>query len=185
MIGWLKRRFTRRAPERETDPLAAWDERLQVLSRRTSDLRRSAATLLAMRGELERGLAQAESLAEEARRKAADPAAQRIAAVLEEDAAAAERRAESIRVELERVEVEAAAIAETVQTLEREAEQLRRERTAAAARFAASRAMHESGGERARVEGLLALDRARDEAERAQALLEIAREDAAARKGRE
>src|SRR5690606_24536492 len=51
MIGWLKRRFTRRAPERETDPLAAWDERLQVLSRRTSDLRRSAATLLAMRGE--------------------------------------------------------------------------------------------------------------------------------------
>ncbi len=184
MIGWLKKRLGLGEPEKAPDPLAGFDQRLQVLTRRTSELRRSAATLLSLRGDLERGIEQAKAQADEARRKASDPAAERIRSVLEDDAERAQQRAVELQAELERVRVEAAALSETVQSLEREAEQVRRERASAVARHTANQAMLDTGGERARVEGLIALERARDEAEKAQALAELAREDAEARKAK-
>ncbi|MFN7135163.1 MAG: hypothetical protein ACK4N5_24020, partial [Myxococcales bacterium] len=129
MFDWLKKRFARQ-PAPEPNPLAPWDERLGVLTRRTSELRRSAATLLSLRGELERGVLKARQQASEARRKAEEPAAQRIAVVLAEDAERADKRADELQAELERVRIEADGLAETVRTLEAEAEQLRRERSA-------------------------------------------------------
>jgi len=144
------------------------------------DLRRSAATLLAARGEIDRALKAAQAAEEQARARLAQAAGRPdVVSVLEGDLAKARDRQKPLSDERERIDAEAKGLAETVGKVEAEAEALRRERDSVAARLAASRSVAEASskvltdsfGEMA------ALDRARDEVERAHALADLARED--------
>jgi hypothetical protein len=74
------------------------------------------------------------------------------------------------------IDEDAASLAQMVEKIESEAEALRRERVTASARLAAARAVSQlEGGER--IDQMIALDRARDEVERAHALAQLCRED--------
>ena len=179
-LSWLKSRFASKAAPEDEDPVAAFDRRLQTLAERAGEMRKSAATLLAARGELDRGIEAAREAEKHARARIVDAAGKPdVAAVLEADAERAAKRAESLAKDRERFDGEAAALAESVAKVEEEAEVLRRERAAAQARWtasrtvaqASSRAIENNFGEMA------ALERARDEVERAHALAEVCRED--------
>lgn len=179
LIGWLKGRLAKGAPA-DADPVQAYDRRLDTLRARSAELRRSAATLLAARGELDRAIAAAQEAERQAKERLEEAAGRHdVAAVLEADRERARQRGRALAEERERLVSEAKGLAEAVAGVEAEAEGLRREREAARARWTASRTVADSAG-KALAESageLTALDRARDEIERARALAEICRED--------
>jgi len=118
-LNWLKKRFGK-APEEES-PVAAFDQRLDTLGARASELRRSAATLLAARGEIDRAIASAKDAEKQARERLAQAAGrQDVATVLEADAARAVERQKVLLEQRERLESEAMALAETVGKVEAE-----------------------------------------------------------------
>jgi phage shock protein A len=184
--SWFKKRIGRSPPEAE-DPVKAFDQRLDTLGARASELRRSAATLLAARGEIDRAIVAAKDAEQQARARLAQAAGRAdIAAVLEADAARAVERQQALKEQREKLETEAKSLAETVGKVEADAEVLRREREAVQARWASSRTVGEASN-KVLVDSfseLAALERARDEVERAQALAEITREDLARSKKR-
>jgi phage shock protein A len=181
--GWLKARFTKKAAE--DDPVKAYDQRLDSLQARATELRRSAATLLAARGELDRSIGAAQEQESQARERLVKAAFKPdVAAVLQADVTRAQERARALSEERGRLEDEAGVLAETVGNIEAEAETLRRERASAQARWTASRTVA-AASTRVLVDSLgemSALDRARDEIERAHALAQICREDLEAKK---
>ena len=175
-----------RRKRKPTDPLAAYDARLDALAQRAQLLRKSAATLLAVRRDLDRRLdafaakerdAQARA---EAARQAGDPQA---AEVLANDALARERDRDALAIQRERVATDAQDLTDAVGALNAEFEQLSRERDAAQVALAAGQVV--SAAQPAlteRFDQVLKLDAARDEVERAHALAEIHRDDAARRR---
>jgi hypothetical protein len=185
LLSWFKKRFAK-APV-EDDPVKAFDQRLDTLSARASELRRSAATLLAARGEIDRAIVTAKGAQEQARERLAQAAGRKdIEAVLQADAERAGERQKALVEQREKLETEAKALAETVGKVEAEAEVLRRERAAVQARWTASRTVTEASN-KVLVDSfgeMAALERARDEVERAHALAEISREDLAKGKKR-
>ncbi len=183
LIAWIRRRFAR-APKTRRDPLlAAFDQRITELDGRASELRRSAATLLATRGELERGQAAAEMRARQCRVRAdeAQKAAEAQArAVSLADAEAADTEARGFAEQMAKVDEDAQAIAETTRKLEGELASLKQERAATEARLTAAAAV--AGASRAlaeKADQLTALDEARDGVEQAKALADVYREDLA------
>ena len=179
--SWFKKRFGRAPPEAE-DPVKAFDQRLDTLGARACELRRSAATLLAARGEIDRAIVAAKDAEQQARDRLGKAAGRAdIAAVLEADAARAAERQQALKEQREKLETEAKALAETVGKVEADAELLRREREAVQARWKASRTVTEASSKvlSDSFSELAALERARDEVERAHALADITREDLA------
>lgn len=173
--------FRRKPPARDPDPLAAYDQLLEDLERQAAEVRRSAATLLALKAELARGLEgyrqQREELdrrgqvAEQRRDARAETTLLRDAQHLRAQIAASEEA-------LARAEADAALLIETAEGLAREISQLRAERTQARAQIAAGARVTDALRERSdRVLKKLALEAARDEVERAHALAQIYRED--------
>jgi phage shock protein A len=186
VISWLRERLRGGSLPAREDPIEAYDRRIDALSGRGSELRRAAATLLALRGELERGLDAEKGKQREARARleqARGKSRADVSAVLSEDLGRATERMEAISNELAQVGEDAKALGFSAKEIEREAEQLRRERSSAAARLSASvtvaRAAQAEGD---RLDEILALDRARDEVERARALAEVCKEDLASRR---
>jgi phage shock protein A len=180
-FGWLKKRFTRKAKVGRDPLLRVFDERVDELERRAAELRLSAATLLATRGDLERGKLAADARAAQCRtrsdqaKKSEDAHGQ---AVLVADAEAATTEAEGFAKQMMQVDEDARAITETVRKLESELASLRQERAGAEARLTAAAAV--TGASRALAEKayqIRELDEARDGVEKAKALADVYRED--------
>ncbi|WP_342374340.1 hypothetical protein NVS55_23580 [Myxococcus stipitatus] len=177
-FGLWKRKKER---PRSTDPLAAFDELLENLERQAAEMRKSAATLLALKGDLSRSL-------ERCSRKLSDIDARRATAlsrgdakassVLEKDRAQAEAQLTSTREALGRAESDSQLLLEAAGELGERVEELRRERESASARLTLGGIITDTLKERvARFEQALVVDAARDEVERAHALAEVYRDE--------
>ncbi|MCC6336370.1 MAG: hypothetical protein IT380_20585 [Myxococcales bacterium] len=170
-------------PKKPEDPLAVFDGVISALERQAAEVRRSAATLLALKGELSRDeakyrrrLAELDERLSDARR-ADDAKAQ---ATLEKDKRDAVRRLEESKEALGRAGSDAELLKETAEDLGRQVADLKDERLSARARMSAGVAVTEAmRAQAAQLERVLKLDAARDEVEKAHALADIYREDAA------
>lgn len=180
--------FLRRKKQPE-DPLAAYEARIDALAERAQLLRKSAATLLAVRRDLDRKLAALEAAERELKARqdqalrAGDP---EVVRVLKEDLQRLGRDRDPVLEQREKVARDAADLSEAVQHVEAESETLQRERDGARVALAAGQAV--LGARPALVDDVgaqLRLEQARDEVEKAHALAEIYREDALRRRGRE
>jgi len=163
------------------DPLVAFDAFIEDLERQAAEIRKSAAALLAVRGELNRSLERYEKRRGEiASRKAVaeernDPKA---LSTLERDQLETQRLIEATRESLAKVETDAQLLGEASQDYNQRAAELKTERQSAHARLSAGLKVTEALRDRSeRIRRMLALDAARDEIERAHALADIYREE--------
>jgi phage shock protein A len=175
--------FTKkRAPTRTDDPLAVFDGVIASLERQAAEVRRSAATLLALQGELARDEArQQQRLADlEARHGEAEQAGDgKAAATLERDRHAVQRRLAEARAALAAVARDAELLKDTAGALAQQVSELKDERLSAKARMSTGALVTEAlKAKAAQLERVLKLDAARDEVERAHALAELYRDDA-------
>jgi chromosome segregation ATPase len=170
----------RRKPPKPQNPLAAYDAALEELSREGSAIRRSAATLLALRSELLRGLDKQRGQESALRRRIEEARAREDLLALQtlsRDLELLTPRLEANEAALAKAEADAATLTETAEALQRQQSALRSERESAHAQLALGQAIHTAFVAPARVERSVALDAARDEVERAHALAEIYREE--------
>jgi phage shock protein A len=179
VFGFLKRK--KKPPER-TDPLAVYDGFIESLERQGAEVRKSAATLLALRGDLGRDvqkyLARATDLTARialAEEKGDSRATKTLRRDLEE--------AENLREQSEKALIDAnddaQLLLEAAGDTARRVAELKSERQSARARLATGQVV--STALRQQVEQfdrVLALDAARDEVERARALADVYRDDA-------
>lgn len=174
-------RKKKKAPAPPKDPIAAYDGFIEELERQGAQVRRSAATLLALRSELARARERNARRLEDilARQQVAQQRTDAKAlATLTRDAQQAEKLLDSSKEALARAEVDAQLLLEGAQELSDEVVELKAERSQARARLAAGQLVTDTLKVRtARIEKVLALDAARDEVERAHALADIYRED--------
>ncbi len=171
--------FRRRHKQTPSDPLAAFDSLIDDLERQAALVRKAAATLLALRGELERTAAREERRRAELSARLRDAGARgeaRLEEVLASDVAESERRLAVTRDAIARSEADAPLLLDAGRELARELVALRNERVGAAARLQVDAVVTAALRERVeRFEHVLAVDAARDEVERAHALAEIYR----------
>ncbi len=176
-------RFWRRKKEKKApaDPLAAFDQLIEDLERQGAEVRKSAATLLALKGELARSV-------ERYTRRVADISERHKVAesrgdtkamqVLHRDRTQTEALLKSTQDSLERVEPDARLLLEAATEVGMRVQELRTERESASARLVAGTLVSGTMREQVeRIEKVLAVDAARDEIERAHQLAEIYREE--------
>lgn len=172
----------KKAPE---DPLVAYDAYLEDLDRQAGEVRKSAATLLALRSTLTRDQEKYKKQIAEANlrlRKAEEKGDSKSSKVFRGDVEHAQKMIAAADESLARAETDAHLLMEAAKELSAKAEQLRAERASAKVRFAAGMAVTAAmRQEVTKVDKVLALDKARDEVERAFALAEIYREDRGAK----
>ena len=178
VFGFWKRK---KKVERPADPLAVFDQLIEDLERQGAEIRKSAATLLALKGDLSRSVERyTRRLEDIASRKdvAASRGDAKSEAVLERDRAQAQALLESSRESLERAEQDSKLLLEAANDVAARVLELRTERESASARLTAGGMVTQALRDQvARVERVMALDAARDEIERAHALAEIYREE--------
>lgn len=179
MFEFLKRKKKAVLP---ADPLAAFDGVLESLERQGAEVRRAAATLLSLRGELTRDQKKYEARLVELDRRLVDasiaPGAERVLATLRRDRGEAERLLGKTGEALAIAQTNATLLLQTAEGLTREVAELREERLSARARLTAgvevSAALKTKAAE---FDRFMTLDAARDEIERAHALAELYRDD--------
>lgn len=180
LFDWLLKK-TQKPRSRVTDPLAAFDQLIEDLDRQGSEVRKSAATLLALKGELTRTQERyLRRLEEFARRKVlADTQGDtKIAQTLERDRLEAESLLRTTRESLQRAEQDGRLLLEAAAELSGRVAELRAERESASARLTVGGLVSTALREQVeRFEKVLAVDAARDEIERAHALADIYREE--------
>lgn len=175
--------FSRKKPQppREPDPLAAYDAFIEDLERQGSEIRKHAAALLTVRGELTRAAQRYEQRLGEigARKGVAQVRSDaKAAATMDRDRAETQRLLESTRESLAKVEEDAQLLMEAAQDVTAQVTELKAERTSAHARLSAGTVVTEAlRARKERFDRVLALDAARDEIERAHALADIYREE--------
>ena len=179
LFGWFRKKDKKKkAPE---DPLAAFDQLIEDLERQAAEVRKSAATLLALKGELTRSVERySRRLLElDERRAVADSRGDaKSSSVLMRDRQQTETLLKSTREALERSETDSRLLLEAANDVGARVLELRTERQSASARLVAGGLVTGVMRERAdRIERVLALDAARDEIERAHALADIYREE--------
>ncbi|AKQ66877.1 large Ala/Glu-rich protein [Myxococcus hansupus] len=171
----------KKEPSRPADPLAAFDQLIDNLDRQAAEVRKSAATLLALKADLTRAQSRyARRLEELTSRRATAKERGDVHAVrvLEKDQAQAEDLLASTREALERAETDGRLLLEAASELGDRVAELRRERESASARLTAGGIVTQALRERvARFDQALVVDAARDEVERAHALADIYREE--------
>lgn len=178
LFGLFRKKDKKQKP---ADPLAAFDQLIEDLERQAAEVRKSAATLLAVKGELtrskERYTRQLADLAQ--RRSVADSRGDvKSMSVLTRDQEQTEGLLKSTREALERAEEDSRLLLEAANEVGRRVVELRAERQSASARLVAGGLVTGAMRERVdRIEKVLALDAARDEIERAHALADIYREE--------
>lgn len=181
LFDWLRRKKTPKKPQRPTDPLAAFDQLIEDLERQAAEVRKSAATLLALKGDLtrsqERYVKRLEDISQ--RRAVADEQGDtKIAQALERDRAQTESLLNTTRESLNRAEQDGKLLLEAAAELGNRVAELRTERESASARLAVGGLVSTALREQVeRFEKVLAVDAARDEIERAHALADIYREE--------
>lgn len=177
MVFWRRKAKVVRA----ADPIAAYDKLLDDLDQRGAQIRKSAATLLALKGDLQRDRDRNARRVEDIRRRIQDAAEKGDAAaerILRRDEAQAQKLAEAAGEALAQAETDAALLLDAARDVGDRAAELRTERSGAKLRFAAgqvvsSALLHEAE----RFQQALTLDAARDEVERAHQLAQIYREE--------
>lgn len=171
----------KKEPSRPVDPLAALDQLVEKLERQAAEVRKSAATLLALKGDLSRGVERYTRRLEDiaSRRATAESRGDgRAAAVLAKDREQAEALLASTRDALERADADGKLLLEAAGELGDRVAELRRERESASARLTVGGIVTEAMREQvARFEQAMVVDAARDEVERAHALADIYREE--------
>jgi hypothetical protein len=180
VFDFLKRK---KPPSGPTDPLAAFDGVIESLERQGAEVRKSAATLLTLRGELTRDQVKYAGRVAELRRKVDEAGAvgeAKVERALRRDLDEAVRMHERTLEALATAETNAKLLMEAAEALSGEVSGLREERQSARVRLSAGVVVSEALKARtAQFDRLMKLDAARDEIERANALAEIYREDAA------
>ena len=177
LLDWWRRRRARAAP----DPLTAYDQVLGALEQEGARVRRGAAALLALQGELRRSAERAAAQARELEARADDAQRrgdERAAAVLRADRTRSQEEGRAAQAGLARVEADAEVLVAVARSVDERAGALRREREEAALRLRAGALVQDAlqlQGER--FEHRVALEAARDEVERAHALAELYREE--------
>jgi phage shock protein A len=178
LFGLFRKKDKKKKPE---DPLAAFDQLIEDLERQAAEVRKSAATLLALKGELTRSVERySRRLLEiDERRAVADSRGDaKSSSVLMRDREQTETLLKSTREALERAETDSRLLLEAANEIGARVIELRTERQSASARLVAGGLVTGVMRERAdRIEKVLALDAARDEIERAHALADIYREE--------
>ena len=178
-FGLLRRR--KKEPSRPADPLAAFDQLIENLERQAAEVRKSAATLLALKADLVRAEERySRRLLELTSRRATakERCDARAVRVLEKDQAQAEDLLAGTRDSLARAESDGRLLLEAASELGDRVVELRRERESASARLTVGGLVTDALRERvARFDQALVVDAARDEIERAHALADIYREE--------
>lgn len=173
--------FGKKKKKEPEDPLAAYDAYLEDLDRQAGEVRKSAATLLALRSTLTRDQEKYRKQISEAKtrlKRAEEKGDAKASKVLRGDVEHAEKMIAAADESLLRAETDAQLLMEAAKDLAQKSEQLKAERASAKVRFAAGMAVTAAmRQEVTRLDKVLALDKARDEVERAFALAEIYRED--------
>jgi phage shock protein A len=184
VFGFLKKKKDA-AP---ADPLKAYDGMIESLDRQAAQVRRSAATLLALKGELTRDHDRYGKRCGEIEQRITTAAAKndsRAERALKRDLDEAKDLCEQTEKALQSANDDAQVLLETAEDLARRAHELKSERLSAQARLKSgqvvSSALKQQAEEFNRV---MAIDAARDEVERARALADIYREEAEKKTGR-
>ncbi|MDC0707406.1 hypothetical protein POL68_02880 [Stigmatella sp. ncwal1] len=167
--------------KKPVDPLAAFDQLIEDLERQGAEVRKSAATLLALKGELSRSLERYSRRLEDIAQRCGVAESRgdvKGAQVLRRDQEQAQALLRSTRESLDRTDLDSRLLLEAAAELGARATELRIERQSASARLTAGSLVTGAMREQvARIEKVLAVDAARDEVERAHALAEIYREE--------
>lgn len=185
MFGWFSRK--KRSEEGPGDPIAAFDSAIRSIERQGAEVRKSAATLLALRSELlrdqQRYTARGAELEARLATAAHDGDIQgdvQVERALRRDREDTRRMLEKTDEALADAESNARLLLDAAEALGREVAELRAERQSARARLSAGVVVTQALRTRAaEFERVMKLDAARDEIERAQALADLYREDAA------
>jgi phage shock protein A len=179
MAFWFWRK--KKEPKKPLDPLAAFDQLIEDLERQGAEVRKSAATLLALKGELTRSVERyTRRLADITERLevASSRGDTKATQVLQRDKEQTAALLKSTRDSLERVEPDARLLLEAANEVGSRVQELRTERQSASARLVAGTLVSGTMREQVeRIEKVLAVDAARDEIERAHQLAEIYREE--------
>lgn len=180
MFGFFKKKAPSRAVE---DPLASFDAVLESMERQGQELRKSAATLLALKTQLMRDEARyRDQLKDLAQRvlEAGELGDAKAEQVLRRDEVATQHRLDETLRARAQADEDAGLLSWAVQEHVSRVEALKAERQSAQARLSAGVVVSEALKARVdEVERVLKLDKARDEIERAHALADIYREEAA------
>jgi chromosome segregation ATPase len=168
------------APKKATDPLGVFDQVIASVERQGGEVRKSAATLLALRAELTRDqtryLKRIDDIEERLRKAAGEEKAEKT---LRNDVNEARRLLETTKEALAKAEGDAKLLMETAEGLGKQLTDLQEERQSARARLSAGVMVSEAlQAQVASFDRLMKLDAARDEVEKAHALAELYREDA-------
>jgi phage shock protein A len=174
-------RFWKRKKSPPADPLQVFDEAVDAFHARGVEVRKAAATLLALRADLSRQLERLNSQLgglQERRQRAQAAADAPALQALEQDQSHTRRLIDAAQEGLARAEVDGNLLTQAARELRQQEEQLRAERTAAEARLRAGNARVQVGELIAPLAWTYAvkLEAARDELEKAHALAEIYRE---------
>jgi phage shock protein A len=165
-----------------SDPLKAYDGMIESLERQAAQVRRSAATLLALKGELTRDherygrrMQEVEARVNEAGHRG-DARAERT---LRRDYDEAKELFEQTQKALASANDDSHVLLETAEGLARRSHELKAERMSAQARFSTGQVVSTALKQQAEeFDRVMAIDAARDEIERARALADIYREEA-------
>ncbi len=178
MFGFFKKK--KKAPETK-DPLAVYDGFIESLERQGAEVRKSAATLLALRGDLTRDVEKYDKRSKDLAlrvRTAEEKADARATKTLRRDLEEAEHMREQSEKALVSANEDAQLLLEAAADTASRVSELKSERQSARARLATGLVV--SSALRQQVEEfdkVIALDAARDEVERARALADVYRED--------
>ena len=177
VFGFFKKKA---APPAPADPLAVFDAVIGSLEKQGAEVRKSAATLLALRAELTRDeqkyLDRAAATEAKLSRAEGEP---KVETTLRRDLAEAKRLCERTREALAQAETNAALLMSAAEDSSGQLAELKEERQSARARLSAGVMVSDAlKAQVASFDRVMKLDRARDEVEKAHALAELYREDA-------
>ena len=178
MFDFFKKK--KKSPETK-DPLAVYDGFIESLERQGAEVRKSAATLLALRGDLTRDVEKYEKRSKDLTdrvRIADEKADARASKTLRRDLAESKLMRKQSENALVSANEDAQLLLEAAADTASRVAELKSERQSARARLATGLVV--SSALRARVEEfdkVIALDAARDEVERARALADVYRDD--------
>jgi hypothetical protein len=181
VFEFLKRKKKATEPAKPKDPVAAYDGFIESLERQAAEVRKSAATLLALRGELardgERYQKRIKDL-DERIDQAVTRGDARAEKTLRKDREEAEEMLEEAEKALAAANEDSALLMEAAEDLAKRGRELKAERMSARARMRVGAAVTGALARRTEeFDKLMALDAARDEVEKAHALADIYREE--------
>jgi phage shock protein A len=187
VFGFFKKKD--KASPRPADPLEAFDAVVESMERQGEELRRSAATLLALKAQFARDEVKYAAQQRELEARIIEAASlgdARAETVLRRDQLETQRRLdETLKARAQAVE-DAELLSEAAREHASKLSDLKDERQRAKARLSAGLVVSEAlQAQVEEVDRVLKLDRARDEIERAHALADIYREDAAKKRLRD